>query len=337
MATRDDVARLAGVSASTVSYAISGRRAISEQTRERVFAAMRQLDYTPNPLARGLAGATKGFLALHYPLREQGMSPMEVRYFVTAAAAAREQGFQLLLWTGSTSEILPLQELISQKLVDGVVLMEVESDDPRIALLKERDVRFVLLGRNADPTGLAYVDTDFETAARTALEHLVDHGHRKVLFVGGAPFDHGGHGHGPTIRTVTELERIAPRYGVSLRLWTGPRAYPSGRHAFIHYAASAADTTAMIIFNDPATIGFVHAAELHGLSIPEDLSVLSIGMGEDAAELDPPISSITPQVTQLTDAAVRILAASVEGRPEEQPQMLLDAQLVDRGSVRSLN
>ncbi len=337
MATRDDVARLAGVSASTVSYAISGRRAISEDTRERVFAAMRELDYTPNPLARGLAGATKGFLALHYPLREQGISPMEVRYFTTAADAARERGFQLLLWTGSTTEILPLRELISQKLVDGVVLMEVESQDPRIELLIERDIRFVLLGRNADPSGLAYVDTDFEAAARMALEHLVDRGHRTLLFVGGAPFERDGHGHGPTIRTVTELERLSPDYGVSLRLWTGPRSYPSGRQAFSHFRENAADTTAVIIFNDPATVAFANAAELHGVRIPEDLSVLSIGMGEDAAELDPPISSVTPPVAQLTDAAVRILAASVESHPEEHPQLLLNAELVDRGSVRRLS
>ncbi len=337
MATRDDVARAAGVSASTVSYAISGRRAISEATRARVFAAMRDLDYTPNAFARGLAGATKGFLALHYPLREEGMSPMEVRYFLTAAAAARKHGFQLLLWTNSTEDLQPLQEFISQSLVDGVVLMEVVGDDPRIRLLTERGVRFVLLGRNANPAGLAHVDTDFESAARTALEHVVDRGHRRVLFVGGAPFTPGRGGHGPTVRTVTELERIAPRYGVDLRTWSGPRAYGSGREAYRHFRSAAPDTTAVVLFNDPATIGFVHAAELDGRSIPADVSVLSIGMGEDAGELNPPVSSVTPKVAELTEAAVRILVASVEGRPEANRELLFDAPLIDRGSVRRLS
>lgn len=333
MATRDDVARLAGVSSSTVSYAISGRRRISDQTRERVFAAMRELDYTPNAFAQGLAGSRKGILALNYPLKDEGWTPMEVRYFETATAAARERGFHLLLWPNAADDVATLTALVSQQLVDGVIVMEVEWDDPRVALFSERDVRFVLLGRNADPSGLAYADTDFGTAARTALEYLVDRGHRDILFVGESRFEQG---HGPMVRTISELEACARRFGASLRLHNGPRSYATGRAAYRRLRDSGAATTAVITFNESATIGFVHAAQLDGRSIPGDLSVIAIGMGEDAAELAPPLTTITPPVADLTDAAVRMLVAMVEDHPLTHPEVLLDARLVERRSVRTL-
>lgn len=334
MATRDDVARLAGVSASTVSYAISGRRRISEETRERVLAAMRELDYTPNAFARGLAGARKGIIALNYPLKDEGWSPMEVSYFETATAAAHELGFHLLLWPNAADDTGTLSDLLSSQLVDGVIAMEVQWDDPRIALFRERDVRFVLLGRNADPAGLDHVDTDFRASARVALEYLVDRGHSDVLFVGEDRF---AEGHGPMVRTITELRACARRFGVALEVFTGPRTYSTGRNAYRRLVASGAPTTAALLFNDPATIGFVHAAQLAGRSIPDDLSVLSIGMGEDAAELDPPVSTITPPVAALTEAAVRMLVAQVEGHPSASRAVLLKGELFERASVRDLS
>lgn len=219
MATRDDVARLAGVSASTVSYAISGRRQISAATRERVLAAMEQLDYTPNAFARGLAGTRKGILAFNYPLKDEGWTPMEVRYIETATAAAQAHGFHLLLWPNAADDVQSLGALLSQRLVDGVIALEVQLDDPRIELFAERGVRFVLLGRTEDTSGLAYVDTDFAAAARTALEYLVDRGHRNLIFVGEGRYEQG---HGPMVRTVTELEASAQRFGVRLTQILGP-------------------------------------------------------------------------------------------------------------------
>jgi DNA-binding LacI/PurR family transcriptional regulator len=332
VATRDDVARLAGVSASTVSYAISGRRRISEATRERVFAAVRELGYTPNAFARGLAGANKGILALNYPLKNDGWTPMEVRYVETATAAAHACGFHLLLWPNAADDLTTLTELISQQLVDGVVAMEVEWDDPRIQLFRERDVRFVLLGRTADPSGLAYVDTDFRATARTALEYLVDRGHRDIMFIGEARLEQG---HGPMVRTVAELEESARRFGVRLHTFNGPRSFRTGKDAYDRLGPPGT-TTAVISFNERATIGLIHAAQLDGRRIPEHLSVLSIGMGEDAADLDPPITTFTPPVAELTEAAVQLLVAEVEGHPMGRTEVLLDATLVERASVRTI-
>lgn len=89
------------------------------------------------------------------------------------------------------------------------------------------------------------------------------------------------------------------------------------------------------MFNDRATLGLVTAAQIDGRSVPEDLSILSIGMGEDAAEIEPAITTITPPVGELTAAAVGLMVSAIDGTPTST-EVLLPAPLVERASVRRL-
>ena len=118
-----------------------------------------------------------------------------------------------------------------------------------------------------------------------------------------------------------------------------PRTYGTGRAAYRYLAASEAPITAAIVFNDQATVGFINAAQLAGNSVPGDLSVLSIGMGEEAAEVDPPVTTITPPVAALRAITDRRPHAHRRGGgppPVTQSEVLMDAPLVERGSVRDL-
>ena len=333
MVTRDDVARLAGVSASTVSYVLSGRRSISVDTKQRVLEAMRELNYTPNAFAQGLAGARRGIVALSYPVRESTISPMEMVYVHTAAQAARARGYHLLLWTNPADDVESLRSLVAQQVVDGLVLMEVETEDPRVDVLREQSANFVLLGRTADPQGLDFVDTDFERAARESLEFLLDHGHTRVAFLGGPDADHG-RGQGPTYYTAGELRRIAERYGVALSIIPARRTYVGGCDAYETFNREAGDSTAVIMLNYLATLGFLHTAELDGRRVPENLSVLMIGVGGDHESFAPPLTTVTPPVADLTETAVAMLLDHM-GSTRLQRGVLLPAKLIDRGSVRS--
>ena len=101
-----DVARAAGVSRSTVSYVLSGARPISEATRERIIRVMRELDYTPNVLAQGLAGKRAGIIALLHPPGEQGLNLTEFEYIQTAAEQVRADGYHLLLWPIASTRVV---------------------------------------------------------------------------------------------------------------------------------------------------------------------------------------------------------------------------------------
>ncbi|MFP5360790.1 MAG: LacI family DNA-binding transcriptional regulator, partial [Actinomycetes bacterium] len=222
--------------------------------------------------------------------------------------------------------------LVAQQLVDGVIVMEVEADDPRVPLLQRQHARFVMLGRTANNQGLDYVDTDFERAAFDALEHLVDRGHRRVLFITdpGAALHRGL---GPSLRISSALAEHARRLGVELTTSNVHRTYGGGRGALEQFISSGSTATAVLTFNDQATVGFLHAAQVAGLSIPRDLSLLAMGMGEDAAELSPPLSTVTPPVAELTATAVGMLNERISGRTPVQRHVLLRALLTDRGSV----
>lgn len=291
-ATRDDVARLAGVSSSTVSYAISGRRTISVATRRRVEAAMAELNYTPNAFARGLAGARGGILALHYPYGRRGVTSSEFEYVAAATDRARERGYHLLLWSNPIDDVEGLGSLVSEGLVDGVILMELTARDDRVAVLSRSRLPFTNIGRPDDVEGLWFVDADYDSLARQAVDHLADLGHRRVFFLGQsirAP----ERGSGPLDRTTRALRGPADERGLSLETHAATDSVPGGRRAFDAFAASTARPTAVLAFNEMALAGFVQAAAAAGRSIPDDLTVVALSIGDLAAEMtSPPLTTV---------------------------------------------
>ena len=170
MATRDDVARLAGVSPSTVSYVISGRRSISDATKTRVLAAMRDLNYTPNAFAQGLAGARRGILALHFPTSVDGYSSTEFEYVTAAMERARARAITCCSGSNPMTDVMGMESLVAQKLVAGVLLMEVSVSDPRFDVLRRAKIPFASVGRPDDSDDVIYVDNDFAEAGRLAIE-----------------------------------------------------------------------------------------------------------------------------------------------------------------------
>ncbi|NQU76079.1 MAG: LacI family DNA-binding transcriptional regulator, partial [Planctomycetes bacterium] len=162
MPTMLDVAKRAGVSISTVSYAINGTRPISEETRQRIFAVMEELGYRPHALARGLASKRSRIIALLFPTPERGLGITELEFVTSGADVARETGYHLVLWSSEMHDLSELQQLTQQGLADGVVVMEVHLNDERINLLRKIGFHFSMIGRCADTNGIGYVDIDFE-------------------------------------------------------------------------------------------------------------------------------------------------------------------------------
>lgn len=332
MATRDDVARLAGVSSSTVSYVISGQRTISAATKDRVEQAMRELNYTPNAFARGLAGSKGGIVALHYPTSAHGLTSTEFEYVSAATERARRRGYHLLLWVTPIDDVDELRGLVSQGLVDGVILMELIAVDPRIPVLKASRLPFVTIGRPGKVDGIAFADNDYESLVRQAIDHVADLGHRDVLFLSQTtrPMERG---HGPLARALDALELPARRRGVQLTVVEADYTVKGGRDAFEQLMALDPRPTAVITFNEMATPGLVNAAALAGVVIPRDLTVVALSVGSMAAEmLTPPLTTVSPPGDVIASTAMEALADIIEGRTTERRQVLITPTLVVRGS-----
>ncbi|RQX21387.1 LacI family transcriptional regulator, partial [Micromonospora chalcea] len=187
-----DVARHAGVAASTVSYVLSGKRTISATTRGRVLDSVRALGYHPHAGARALASRRANVIALVLPLRTGMQVPVVMRFATAVVTTARRYDHDVLLVTADEGPA-GLHRIAGSALVDGVLLMDVELEDSRVPLLRELALPGVLIGHPADSTGLACVDLDFRRAGELCVEHLAAAGHRRIALLGApaAVYDRG--------------------------------------------------------------------------------------------------------------------------------------------------
>jgi DNA-binding LacI/PurR family transcriptional regulator len=186
MPTSRDVARVAGVSQSTVSYVMSGRRPISAAVRKRVEDAIEQLTYQPNAGARALASQRTQVIGLVVPFGASADTSSLLPFIEVITSGVREHDFDVLLVTADEGPA-GLRRLEGRSLCDAIVLMEIADGDPRIEVAAALKVPVVLIGVPEDPRGLPCVDVDFEAAARMAVEELARTGHQRVVVLGRSP------------------------------------------------------------------------------------------------------------------------------------------------------
>ncbi|MFF4898166.1 LacI family DNA-binding transcriptional regulator [Streptomyces sp. NPDC001068] len=331
--TMVDVARRAGVSPSTVSYAMTGARPISEATRIRIQQAMLDLGYRPNVFARGLKSKRSHIIAVLFPKGEPGMNLGSMEYIFGASDHAQNRGYHLLLWTSGAEQLDDLAGLAQQGLVDGALLMEVRLEDPRVEVLFNSELTFTMLGQTADPGDMDYVDTDFDQCARLAVAHLADQGHRRLGFVHQDAATIAS-GRGNAIRLRDGMVRAAQDLGVALTPLTCQSHIAGGREAFAELLTADPRATAVIAFNEQAAPGIMAAAVEHGRRIPEDFSVVSIDMPAQAALMTTPtMTTVGPVAAAMGRAATEMLIRRIEGQQLSGPsQMLFEGELTVRAS-----
>src|ERR1700704_5984403 len=156
-----DVAERAGVSTATVSFVINGTKRVAPDTHARIVQAMDELGFRRNVLARALASRRTRIIALLSPVLDDHIGRTGMSIVISAARAARDHGYRLVL-SPVSNDGREMKELLTDGLLDGVLLMEVQMDDQRVERLTELGGTFALIGRTRDPSDLAYVDIDFD-------------------------------------------------------------------------------------------------------------------------------------------------------------------------------
>jgi len=332
VATRADVARLAGVSTSTVSYALSGARPISPATRRRIEAAMRELGYTPNAIASGLARRRSRILALLLPSGPGGPEGADLQYVVAAAGLARERGYHLVLWTVSEGEVADVGRYGRSGLVDGVLLMEVRLDDDRIRLLQSAGLPVAMIGRTARPGELPYADADFDQITRLALDHLARLGHVDVglLTASRHPPDVPN---GPSVRIRESAERAAAGYGIELVTQACRNTVAEGRVGLSRLRDRCARLTAVVAGGWEAGVGVLQAAEASGRAVPRSLSVLAITSHDGTDITTPSLTTVSQPAADIARAATAALIDQLEDPASAPARLLLPGRLRPGGST----
>jgi DNA-binding LacI/PurR family transcriptional regulator len=332
MSTIKDVARRAGVSISTVSYALSGARPISADTKEVIERAMKELDYRPHAIARSLASKKTRILALVFPPMERELGLSELSLITAAAQAATRAGYHLVLWSLTSTEDEELAELVYQGLVDGALLMEVHDGDARIPFLKAAGIPIFLFGRDRKSTGDNFVDIDFDATMEQALAWLRAKGHERVAFVNQGQ-DALDALYGPVVRAhVAFAERCGP-LGIDGRELLCPADADAARRLLTPLLREPRRPTAVVSMNDRALPGLYRAVEDAGLRIPADVTIVSLVSARATALMCiPPVTTYEMPGSELMDRAINGLIALIENRAEATWRHTLPCRLEERES-----
>ena len=186
MATIKDVARLAGVTHTTVSHALSGKRPVAPATREAILAAVRQLDYHPNANALSLTARRTQRVCLSVPLDAPHRSLSKGPTFDFIAAVGDRlsyHGYTLVCGISHGLDAAGVVDLVRASHVDGTLLLGTQLTNPRVDALRKERAPFVTFGRTRRPAEFVRVDADAAGAAELAVRHLFELGHRDIALI----------------------------------------------------------------------------------------------------------------------------------------------------------
>lgn len=305
--TSKDVARIAGVSQSTVSYVMTGKRPISEGTRRRVLDAMDQLTYEPHSGARALAGRRTQVVGLVVPFAAEGQTFALLPFIETIASSARAHDHEVLLVTADEGSA-GLRRLAGRALCDAIIMMGIEEQDDRVPVAASLSVPVVLIGVPADPAGLHCVDLDFEAAARMAVDELADTGHDEIAVVG-YPASAMKRGLNFVGRVLRSVRRQAQLRGLPL---TVIEPIECGWET----AATAADQLlgrrtgerlGVVVPHNDAIAPLLRALRKRDVVPGRDISLIGFGADREAEQSDPPYTNVSGEPRDVSRLAMETL------------------------------
>jgi len=312
MANITDVARVAGVSISTVSYALSGKRPIAEATKTRIAEAVHELGYRPNAGARMLAGSRTNILALTAPMHEDTHPPALMAFVLAVVTAARSYDYDVLLLTEGEATT-GLRRVASSSLVDGIVMLDVTTDDERTTVIRELGLPSVLIGIPGDAAGLTCVDLDFEAAARLSLTHLVDLGHTSIGLMGHADILYGrGSNYAPRFRdSFLEAGREA---GVATAFHTTDASREGVEKSLDGLRAQLPDMTALVLNCNENIHGILlEVLRERAIAVPAELSIVSACSSFSTEHFLPPLDVIPLPAQSSGRRAVELVVQQLAG------------------------
>lgn len=332
LVTIEDVGRYAGVSPATVSRVLSDSGYVSAKARQRVLDAVRELDYVPNAMARGLKTRRSGSLALLVPEIINGFYTTLSR---GAEDVASESGYQLIL--GNTDEKPEKErayvELMAASRVEGVIVASTGRSKKPLKPLIDHKIPTVLVDRVVDGFDVDIVRGDNYNGAVTLTKHLIALGHDRIALVNG------------DARTSAATERLA---GYQAALEQAGIAYDESRVSngdwFIEDAerrvelmlGSGVPFTAVFGANNFMAIGALRALRRRGLRVPEDVALVSFDDIEIAAEIDPFLTVMAQPAYAMGRLAMNMLLERIGGKYDGAARdLVLTPKLVVRRSCGS--
>jgi DNA-binding LacI/PurR family transcriptional regulator len=333
--TLKEVAARAGVSYQTVSKVLNKQAQVSKETEERIYAAVRELGYRPNQIARNMRTQCSRLIGYSWvpTPREQTNSILD-QFLQSMAQAAEQASYHLLCFPyHADRDILAgYRELIDTNRVDAFVISGVEYDDPRIRFLQERAFPFVAFGRSNPELRFPCVDVDGAEGVRQTTDYLLGLGHRRIAVLAWPDVSRVGQNRIEGYLAAMHAAGIPP-----LPTWI---ARGEGDYRFGHLATgewltwpAAERPTAIVAFNDAMAIGAMHAIQQARLHVGRDIAVTGFDDSPVAQYLTPTLTSTRQPIWEVGQKVMSILLRILDDTPAfDTSCALLAPQLIIRQS-----
>ena len=326
----NDIAELTGVSRSTVSRVVNNHPNVSEKTRQRVLAVIQEHNFQPNAVARALVSQRSKVIGIIVPhvINELFADPFFAMIIqaITTTANRIDYGVTLGL-TSAADNTNTLERILSDPLLDGIIIAEASIKPSFLYTLHERGKRFVLVGRPPiDDLPIAYVDHENEKGGYLATRHLIDTGRQRIAFIPGRP---------------TLTSSIDRQNGYERAMCESNRALIIGAPG--NYMKDQAyqsmlglieqNVDAVFCASDMMSSGAMAAIKDSGLRIPEDIAIVGFDDAPIALTTTPQLTTIQQDIMLSGKVAAELLIRQIENTQDDPPQeKILPTNLIIRNS-----
>jgi DNA-binding LacI/PurR family transcriptional regulator len=328
--TIKDIAERAGVSKGAVSYALNGRPGVSNDTRDRILAIADELGWYPNRAARALSAARADAcgLVLARPARTIALEPFFMEFIagVESEFAARSIALALQLVRDVHDEIAVYRRWFGEHRVDGVLVVDLRLNDPRIDELVRIGLPAVVVGGPLDGGVLPAIWHDEATVVTEAIRYLAALGHTRIAHVSGVgEFVH-------TRQRVDAFHLSVRELGLEGESVETDYSAESGARATRRLLSSPAPPSAILFDSDLLAVTGLGVAQRMGFAVPEDVSIVGWDDSLISQVVHPPLTAITRDITAYGVAAARHLLAAIDGLADGDVETTR-GELTTRGST----
>lgn len=330
--TIEDIARLAGVSRSTVSRVINRQPSVRPAVRDRVQAVIDAHGYAPQAAARQLVTQRTRTIGLILPDMSYNLfsNPIFALMGQGVSQGCVQEGYVSMQFMGQRDmEEQAFFTMLRSRHFDGVILISGEYDDPCPRFLRNAGIPYVRIGHDPNHDDLKYVDIDNAEAARSAVEHLIKLGHRRIAMIKGLA------------RDISSAERYAGYQQALLAAglpldeelvgegdWTAACGYNLTRE----FLQLAEPPTALFSSNDIMVAGVVRAAHESGVRVPEDLAIVGFDDLDQTTMIFPELTTIQQPCVEMGLSAARLLIEQLDNENTEPEHIILPTRLIIRKS-----
>lgn len=328
MTTIREVAKKAGVSSATVSHVVNNTRFVSEDVRERVKSAMRELNYRPNALARSLRRGETHTLGLILP---DSANPFFAEVGHVIESAAFLLGYSVILCNTENDENKErlYTEVLENKQLDGIIFVGAGENRESISKIIHNGLPLVVVDRDMGNLELDTVTTENYQGGLLATQHLLSLGHQVIGCITGPS------NITPSADRVTGYRAALQQAGIPIEgslIARGDFHASSGYSAALQLLAHNPRPTAIFVCNDMMAIGALRAAVQLSLSVPENVAIVGFDDIELASYTTPPLTTIAQPKQEIGQLAVKLIFERM-GNPLLPPRhIILSTQLVIRES-----